>query len=129
MGHYPKNFRIRFFRNELTRNPQEQSGPCRSGAVQREECPVGRPFAPSTVKNGSLVPQTMSMRGCLVRKLLVPAVVKCDIRLIVIKKIELNGVVARAVEKELVERIGIRTDPLRVFDAMRVLKDSRLLRE
>src|SRR6476620_8741427 len=60
-------------------------------------------------------------------EVLVPAVVKCDIRLIVVKKLELNGVVARAVEKELVERIGIRIDPLRVFDAMGVLKDSYLL--
>ena len=62
-------------------------------------------------------------------EVLMPAVVKCDIRLIVIKKLELNGVVARAIEKELVERIGIRTDPLRVCDAMRVLKDSRFLHE
>lgn len=62
-------------------------------------------------------------------EVLVPVIVKCNVRLIVMKKIELNGVVARAVEKELVERIGIRTDPLRVFDTVRVLKDSCLLRE
>ena len=62
-------------------------------------------------------------------EVLVPTVVKSDVRLVVIKKLELNGVVTRAVEKELVERIGIRTDPLRVFDTVRVLKDSCLLRE
>jgi hypothetical protein len=48
-------------------------------------------------------------------EVLMPAIVKCDIRLIVMKKIELNGVVARAIEKELVECIGIRTDLLWVL--------------
>src|SRR4051794_5288373 len=62
-------------------------------------------------------------------EVLVPIVVKRNVRLIVVKKVELNGVVAGAVEKELVERISIGADPSRVFDAMRVLKDSHLFGE
>jgi len=41
----------------------------------------------------------------------------------------MNRIIARPVEKELVKRIGIGTDLLRILDTMRVLKNGGLFRE
>jgi hypothetical protein len=46
----------------------------------------------------------------LVAKVFMPTVVERDIRLIVVKKVELNCRVARTIEEKLVHRIGIRAD-------------------
>src|SRR5262249_22557709 len=58
-----------------------------------------------------------------------PAVIERDIRLIVVKKIELNCGVARPVQKELIHRISIWTDSGWVGDTMCVLKDGLFFRE
>ena len=64
-----------------------------------------------------------------VAEVLVPAVVERNVRLVVVEKIELDRVIARTVQKELVQCIGIGTDPLRVFNPMRVLENGGLFRE
>src|SRR5215469_18267637 len=43
-------------------------------------------------------------------EIFMPAVIEHDIRLIVMKKIELNCAIARTIEEQLVHRIGIRAD-------------------
>src|SRR5207244_5605065 len=55
-------------------------------------------------------------------EVLMPTVIESDIRLIVVKKIELNCRVARTIKEELVQGVGIRTDSRRVFHPMCVLK-------
>src|SRR6266851_1572356 len=62
-------------------------------------------------------------------EVLMPAVIKSDIRLIVVKKIELNCGIARTIQKELVHRIGIRADPGWVGDTVCVLEESHIFRE
>ena len=43
-------------------------------------------------------------------EVLMPVVIKGDVRLIVAKQIELNGGILRTIKKELVQRVGIRID-------------------
>src|SRR6266850_6741799 len=57
-------------------------------------------------------------------EVLMPTVIERDIRLIVVKKIKLDCVIARTIEEELVHRIGIRADSVGVFNPMRVLEEG-----
>src|SRR6185437_10422414 len=59
-----------------------------------------------------------------VPKEFMPAVVECEIRLIVVKQVELDSVVARTVEKELIHGIRIGTDPRNILRPVRVLKNG-----
>src|SRR5262245_57246042 len=51
-----------------------------------------------------------------------PTVIEQDIRLIVVKKIELNCGIARTIEEQLVHGVGIRADSFNVSNTMRVLE-------
>src|SRR5215472_13536874 len=53
-----------------------------------------------------------------------PAVIQRDVRLIVVKQIELNGGVPRTVQEELVDSVGIRADSVRVSNTVCVLEDG-----
>lgn len=59
-------------------------------------------------------------------KTLMPAVIEGDIRLIVVKKIELNCRGARRIEEQLVHRVRIRGNSVGVCDAMCVLEYCRV---
>src|SRR5262245_40569943 len=62
-------------------------------------------------------------------EIFMPTIIERDIRLIVVKKIELNCGIAWTIEKQLVHRVGIRADSFRVAYTMRVLKHGHLLRQ
>src|SRR5262249_1741534 len=62
-------------------------------------------------------------------EVLVPTLVEREVRLIVVKKIQLNRGVPRTLEKELVHRIRIRVDAVRVCNSMCVLKNSHFFRQ
>ena len=46
----------------------------------------------------------------LVSKEFMPAVIEREIRLIVVKQVELDGVVAGAIKEELIQGVGVRTN-------------------
>src|SRR5215469_4042247 len=64
-----------------------------------------------------------------VAEVLVPTVIEREIRLIVVKQIELNFSVPRTIEEELVHGIAIRADSVRICNTVCVLKDGHLFRQ
>src|SRR5262249_53167955 len=58
-----------------------------------------------------------------------PTAIERDIRLIVVKKIELDCGITRTIEEELVHRVGIRADSFSVSNTMCVLKHGHFLRQ
>src|SRR5215470_5666476 len=62
-------------------------------------------------------------------KVLMPAIIESDIRLIVVQKIELNGRVPRTIEEELIQGVGIRADSVRICNTVCVLNNGRFLRQ
>src|SRR5262245_14088293 len=65
----------------------------------------------------------------MVAEVLMPAAVERDIRLIVVKKVELNRRIAGTIEEKLIYGVGIRADSIRVFNTMRVLEDCHFFCE
>src|ERR1700756_4080251 len=55
-------------------------------------------------------------------EVLVPSVVKRDVRLIIVQQVELDRVISRAIEEDLVKRPIVRTNLFRVLRAVCVLK-------
>ena len=62
-------------------------------------------------------------------EILLPFLIQSHIRLVIVKEVKLNRVIAGPVEKELIDRVRIGTDQVWFFYAVRVLKDRRLFRE
>jgi len=62
-------------------------------------------------------------------EVLMPAIIERDIRLIIVKQIELNCGIARTIQKKLIHRIRIRADPGWVGDTVCVLEESHIFRE
>jgi hypothetical protein len=60
---------------------------------------------------------------------LMPVVVACKVRLIVVQQVELDGVVARTVEEVLIHGVRVGADARRALRAVRVLEDRRFLLE
>src|ERR1700691_453513 len=58
-----------------------------------------------------------------------PPVIERDIRLIVVKKVKLDCVIARTIKEVLIHRVGIRADSAGVSDAMRVLEHGHFFRQ
>jgi hypothetical protein len=58
-----------------------------------------------------------------------PAVIECEVRLIVVKQAELDSVISGAIKEELVQGVRVRVDTGNVFDPVRVLKDGSFLLE
>jgi hypothetical protein len=59
-------------------------------------------------------------------KILMPAGIQLQVRRIVVEQADLNRVVAGTIEEMLIERMGVRADPIRLPYAFAVLKFGRL---
>src|SRR5262249_51641262 len=62
-------------------------------------------------------------------KIFMPAIVEGYIRLIVVKKIELNGRISRTIKEQLVHRVAVRVNLIEICDAMCVLEYCARLRQ
>src|ERR1700722_3563875 len=60
--------------------------------------------------------------GLPVSKEIMPPVILRKIRLIIVKQIQLNRIIARAIKKILIHGVGVRTDSRNILRPMRVLK-------
>ncbi len=79
--------------------------------------------APAGRKNGSFLPHTARNGGLMVPEIGLKGGIKRDIALVVTEEIELHLIGARPCQIEVVERVSIRRNQSRVWDAVRILPD------
>ena len=78
-------------------------------------------------EEGIVLPPHDERARLVLAEVFVPRVVERHVRGVVVKEVELNGVIAGSVQQSLVEGVAVRAHRRRVFRTMRVLEDRRLL--
>src|SRR6516164_9854844 len=76
----------------------------------------------------ALSPDNQHLR-LLIPKEGMPRLILREVRLVVVQQVQLDRVIAGAVQEELIEGVGVRVDAGYVLNAVRILEDRRLFRE
>ncbi len=70
-----------------------------------------------------LSPHNQHLR-LLVPKEFMPAVVECEVRLVVVKQVKLDGVIAGPIKEELIHGVRVRIDSRNILRSVRVLENG-----